>query len=58
MNRILKSDTRPDIPRFSSGPFVKPLTWKLKELSDAALGRSNIAQVGCEKLRKAVEETH
>ena len=58
MNRILKPDMRLDISHFSSGPFVKPLTWKLKELSDAALGRSNRAQVGCEKLRKAIEETH
>ena len=57
MNRILKPDTRPEDPRFSSGPCAKPPTWKLKELSDAALGRSHRAQVGREKLRKAIEET-
>ena len=49
---------RPEDPRFSSGPCTKPPTWKLKELSDAALGRSHRAQVGREKLRKAIEETH
>ena len=57
MNRILKPDTWPEDLRFSSGPCAKPPTWKLKELSDAALGRSHRAQVGREKLRKAIEET-
>jgi phosphoserine aminotransferase len=58
MNRILKPDTRLEDLRFSSGPCAKPPTWKLKELSDATLGRSHRAQVGREKLRKAIEETH
>ena len=58
MNRILKPDTRSEDLRFSSGPCAKPPTWKLKELSDATLGRSHRAQVGREKLRKAIEETH
>ena len=58
MNRILKPDTRPEDLRFSSGPCAKPPTWKLKELSDAALGRLHRAQIGSEKLRKAIEETH
>ena len=57
MNRIFKPDTRPADPRFSSGPCAKPPTWKLKELSDASLGRSHRAQVGREKLSKAIEET-
>ena len=57
MSRIFKPDTRPADPRFSSGPCAKPPTWKLKELSDASLGRSHRAQVGREKLSKAIEET-
>ena len=57
MNRILKPDMRLEDPRFSSGSYAKPPTWKLKELSDAAVVSSQRAQVGREKLRKAIEET-
>ena len=56
MNRILKPDTRPEDPRFSSGPCAKPPTWKLKKLSDAAVGRTDREKVGREKLKKAIEE--
>ncbi len=48
---------RPANPRFSSGPCAKPPTFKLDDLSDAALGRSHRAAVGKAKLKQAIEET-
>ena len=53
----IKPATRPDNPRFSSGPCAKPPTWKLDALSDAALGRSHRAAVGKTKLKDAIELT-
>ena len=49
--------TRPANPRFSSGPCAKPPTFKLDDLSDAALGRSHRAAIGKDKLKAAIEET-
>jgi phosphoserine aminotransferase len=49
--------TRPENPRFSSGPCAKPPTWSLDKLSDAALGRSHRAAVGKAKLKAAIEGT-
>ncbi len=54
---IDKPATRPANPRFSSGPCAKPPTFKLDDLSDAALGRSHRAAIGKDKLKAAIEET-
>ncbi|MEP5758754.1 MAG: phosphoserine aminotransferase, partial [Litoreibacter sp.] len=53
----LKPATRPDNPRFSSGPCAKPPTFSLKNLNDAPLGRSHRAAVGKAKLKAAIENT-
>ncbi|MBT4134333.1 MAG: phosphoserine transaminase, partial [Rhodobacterales bacterium] len=55
--KINKPDIRPNNPQFSSGPCAKPSTWTLEALSNAALGRSHRANVGKEKLLKAIENT-
>lgn len=49
--------TRPENPRFSSGPCAKIPTFELSKLSDAPLGRSHRAAVGKAKLLAAIEET-
>ncbi len=49
--------TRPENPRFSSGPCAKIPTFELSNLSDAPLGRSHRAAVGKAKLLAAIEET-
>ena len=49
--------TRPDNPRFSSGPCAKPPVFELGKLSDAPLGRSHRAAVGKAKLKAAIEGT-
>ncbi|MDQ7069837.1 MAG: phosphoserine transaminase [Rhodobacterales bacterium] len=49
--------TRPENPRFSSGPCAKPPTFELTKLSDAPLGRSHRAAVGKAKLKAAIEGT-
>ena len=54
---IAQPATRPENPRFSSGPCAKIPTFKLELLSDAALGRSHRAAVGKDKLKAAIEET-
>ena len=53
----LKPATRPENPRFSSGPCAKPPVFKLDNLADAALGRSHRAAIGKDKLKAAIEET-
>ena len=54
---MTKPATRPDNPRFSSGPCAKIPGFTLDKLSDAALGRSHRAKVGKDKLKAAIEET-
>ncbi|MEM9433593.1 MAG: phosphoserine transaminase [Pseudomonadota bacterium] len=49
--------SRPDNPRFSSGPCAKPPSFELAKLNDAPLGRSHRAAVGKEKLKRAIEMT-
>ena len=49
--------TRPENPRFSSGPCAKPPTFTLNDLQDAALGRSHRAAIGKSKLKDAIETT-
>ncbi len=57
MTDILKPATRPDNPRFSSGPCAKYPTFDVTHLSDAPLGRSHRATVGKTRLRAAIEGT-
>jgi phosphoserine aminotransferase len=52
-----KPATRPENPRFSSGPCAKPPVFSLDKLSGAALGRSHRAAVGKAKLKAAIEKT-
>ena len=54
---IVQPATRPDNPRFSSGPCAKPPTFTLNDLENAALGRSHRAAIGKNKLKAAIEET-
>ena len=54
---ILKPATRPDNPRFSSGPCAKPPTWKHRSLAGAWLGRSHSASGGRLKLMDAINKT-
>ncbi|MEM9582221.1 MAG: phosphoserine transaminase [Pseudomonadota bacterium] len=49
--------TRPENPRFSSGPCAKPPTFELNKLSDAPLGRSHRAAPGKAKLKEAIDLT-
>ncbi len=49
--------TRPENPRFSSGPCAKIPTFTLDMLSDAPLGRSHRAAGGKAKLKAAIENT-
>ncbi len=48
---------RPKVPNFSSGPCAKRPGWSLKNLSDAALGRSHRAKIGKLKLKHAIDLT-
>ncbi|MEL6169818.1 MAG: phosphoserine transaminase [Pseudomonadota bacterium] len=52
-----KPATRPDNPRFSSGPCAKPPNFTFETLADAALGRSHRASIGKAKLKAAIVET-
>lgn len=49
--------TRPENPRFSSGPCAKPPTFTVDKLADAALGRSHRAAIGKDKLKAAIDGT-
>ncbi len=57
MNTIPKPGTRPDNPRFSSGPCTKRPGWSLKNLENASLGRSHRAKEGKARLKQAIELT-
>ena len=52
-----KPATRPDNPRFSSGPCAKYPTFNVKKLAAAPLGRSHRAAVGKDRLKAAIEGT-
>src|SRR6056297_988204 len=54
---INKPATRPDNPRFSSGPCAKIPTFDLSLLKGASLGRSHRAKVGKDKLKSAIDGT-
>ena len=48
---------KPRVPNFSSGPCAKRPGWSLKNLSNAALGRSHRAKTGKAKLKQAIDLT-
>ena len=50
--------SRPENPRFSSGPCAKPPTFNVSKLADAPLGRSHRASVGKARLKAAIDGTH
>lgn len=52
-----KPASRPENPRFSSGPCAKPPTFTFDGLADAPLGRSHRAAIGKAKLREAIDTT-
>jgi phosphoserine aminotransferase len=49
--------SRPENPRFSSGPCAKPPTFSVSKLADAPLGRSHRASVGKARLKAAIDGT-
>ena len=49
--------SRPENPRFSSGPCAKPPTFDVSKLADAPLGRSHRASVGKARLKAAIDGT-
>ncbi len=57
MTDLAQPATRPENPRFSSGPCAKHPGWTLTELQDAPLGRSHRAAVGKAKLKAAIDRT-
>ena len=54
---IVRPASRPENPRFSSGPCAKPPTWTDSSLADAWLGRSHRAAGGKAKLADAISQT-
>ncbi|MBT6098582.1 MAG: phosphoserine transaminase [Marinovum sp.] len=54
---IQEPASRPENPRFSSGPCAKYPTFELDKLSAAPLGRSHRAAVGKDRLKAAIEGT-
>ncbi|MBC8050838.1 MAG: phosphoserine transaminase [Chitinophagales bacterium] len=52
-----KPATRPENPRFSSGPCAKRPGYSLQNLSNAALGRSHRSPAGKAKLKLAIDKT-
>ena len=57
MADLTKPASRPENPRFSSGPCAKRPGYSLDLLGDAALGRSHRAAVGKTKLKAAIDRT-
>ena len=49
--------SRPENPRFSTGPCAKPPTFSVSKLADAPLGRSHRASVGKARLKAAIDGT-
>ncbi|MET4101603.1 phosphoserine aminotransferase [Roseovarius sp. MBR-78] len=54
---IAKPGTRPENPRFSSGPCAKFPNYNVNMLADAPLGRSHRAAVGKARLKAAIDGT-
>lgn len=57
MNMIPQPATRPENPRFSSGPCTKRPGWSFQKLENASLGRSHRAKEGKAKLKLAIDLT-
>jgi phosphoserine aminotransferase len=57
MTDIQKPVTRPENPRFSSGPCTKRPGWSLQKLENASLGRSHRGKEGKAKLKLAIDLT-
>ncbi|MEO1141017.1 MAG: phosphoserine transaminase [Pseudomonadota bacterium] len=57
MNSTLQPATRPENPRFSSGPCTKHPEWSLQNLENASIGRSHRAKEGKDRLKHAIELT-
>jgi phosphoserine aminotransferase len=57
MSNLHEPATRPDNPRFSSGPCAKRPGWTASALDDAPLGRSHRAKPGKAKLAEAIDLT-
>ena len=57
MTQPEKPATRPENPRFSSGPCTKRPGWSLDALGDACLGRSHRSAPGKAKLKSVIEKT-
>jgi phosphoserine aminotransferase len=53
----VKPATRPDNPRFSSGPCAKRPGWTPEILASAPIGRSHRAKPGKARLGRAIEQT-
>lgn len=54
---ITKPASRPNNPRFSSGPCAKNPSFELMILKDAPLGRSHRSRIGKAKLKAVIEGT-
>lgn len=57
MTDIQQPVTRPENPRFSSGPCTKRPGWSFQKLENASLGRSHRAKEGKTKLKLAIDLT-
>jgi len=57
VNELSKPDTRPENPRFSSGPCAKRPGWFVAVLEDAFLGRSHRHKGGKAKLMQVMDRT-
>ncbi|WP_425089582.1 phosphoserine transaminase [Stappia sp.] len=57
MSNLHEPATRPENPRFSSGPCAKRPGWSPAALDDAPLGRSHRAKPGKAKLAEAIDLT-
>jgi phosphoserine aminotransferase len=57
MSNLHEPATRPENPRFSSGPCAKRPGWSPAALDDAPLGRSHRAKPGKAKLAEAIDFT-
>lgn len=57
MKELMRPQTAPQNPRFSSGPCAKRPGWTPENLNNALLGRSHRSKPGKEKLSLAIEKT-
>ena len=55
---MVKPQTRPARPYFSSGPCAKPPGWGSEKLDLRVLGRSHRSTIGKSRLAEAIDRTH